>query len=150
MVEPVCEECTQFLSQDFPSKCFNHAVCLENNFWRHSGCPNCLEIFKSAGNTGKDSLKKEAISWLQSFPDDLRPLCSKRKSKGDCIIDVSDLSGFERPWLSKHIFLLGNGYSSEESVDNDIEVLEKEVLSNSAGPEISEAAEQAYQLMGDT
>ena len=28
-------------------------------------------------------------------------------------------------------------------------MLEKEDLSNSAGPEISEAAEQAYQLMGD-
>ena len=148
MEEPVCEECTQFLSQDFPHKCFNHAVCIENNFWRPSGCPNCLEIFRSADNSGKDGLKEEAISWLQSFADELRPLCSKGKSKGDCIMDMSDLSLFGRPWLSKHIFLLGDEISAEESVDNDSEVLDKEALAISPSPGISEAAEQGFQLAG--
>ena len=142
MDEPVCVECTQFLSQDFPHKCFNHAVCIENNFWRPSGCPNCLEIFRSADNSGKDGLKEEAMSWLQSFADELRPLCSKGKSKGDCIIDKSDLLLFGRPWLSKHIFLLGDEISAEESVANDFE----EAVVNSAGPGVSEAAEQGFQL----
>ena len=151
MNEPVCQDCTQFLSTNFPHPCFNHAKCVKDSNWLPSACENCLDVFNSADNTDNGDTKDEAIIWLQSYADELRTLCAKTKSKGECIIPMDELHKFGRPWLSKHVFILGSDISNEDSSEKEISQLAEEVLDSlkSVEPEISQAAEQAYTLLGD-